>query len=142
MILFKKQKENNKIIFLFKIDKDINKKIIKKILNKKVIKINDDLKIDKIKKLKEKNNIILIKKKNTKLFYIKKYLKISDEIYIEINSEINKMGKNYLLLEKLENNLKINKNNIIIVIKKNIKKNEIYFLILREIFKKYKVKII
>ena len=94
--------------------------------------------MDKIKKLNKKNNLIIINYEKNKFNKLKKYFLISDEIIFYIKSQINYIKKIYFLLNKLEKELKIDKNKLILIIEKNNKKNGIYYLVIKEIFRKYK----
>ena len=140
MILIQKIKLNknkkNKIIFLYNIKTNNIKNIIDKIENKKIIKINNN-KIEKIKELNKKNNIIIINNEKNNLNCLKKYFKISDKIIIYIKSEVKSLKKIYFLINKLGNKYKINKDKIILIIEKNNKKNGIYYLVIKDIFKNY-----
>ena len=94
--------------------------------------------MDKIKKLNKKNNLIIINNEKNKFNKLKKYFLISDEIIFYMKSQINYIKKIYFLLNKLEKELKIDKNKLILIIEKNNKKNGIYYLVIKEIFRKYK----
>ena len=129
--------ENNKIIILFNLNNKNIKKIINNIKNKKIIKLNKN-NINKNNKINKINkNIIIINNKKNRINELVKYLKISDEIIFYIIPNFNNIKKNYFILNKIENKYKINKNKVKLIIEKNNDKNKIYYLIVRNIFKRY-----
>ena len=135
MILINK---NNKIVFLFNLNYINQKRIIKNIKNRKVIKLNKYI-INKIKIKKINKNIIIINNRKSKIKEIIKYLEISDKIIFYIIPNFNYIKNIYLIINKINIKYKIENNKIILILQKNNKKNAIYFLIIKNIFKKYKI---
>ena len=88
--------------------------------------------INKLNNYNKKNNVIIISKD---LRNLKKYNELFDNIYIFLKAEIKNIKSIYFLLKKLEYKYNINKNKIKIIC---VKRKNIYYLIVKEIFKRYK----
>ena len=92
--------------------------------------------INKLYNYNKKNNIIIISKN---LKDLKKYNELFDNIYFFLKPEIKNIKNIYFLLKKLEYKYNVNKNKINIIYLKRKIKNNIYYLIIKEIFMRYKI---